>query len=143
MSLFLLDANILINAFRKDAPQHQACSDWLRETGTNGAEIGLCELVEIAFLRISTLPAIQIAPMGHALRFWGGDLWSHPRIRRIHPLASHNAILSGLINDINLVGNDINDAWLAALAIEHRATLVSLDQGFSRFPGLSWSDPSA
>ena len=36
---------------------------------------------------------------------------------------------------------DINDVWLATLAIEHRATLVSTDQGFSRFPGLSWINP--
>ena len=40
-----------------------------------------------------------------------------------------------------LCGNDINDAWLAALAIEHRATLVSTDRGFFRFPGLDWLNP--
>jgi len=44
--------------------------------------------------------------------------------------------------DHNLVGNDTNDAWLAALAMEHRATLVSTDNGFSRFPGLKWLDPT-
>jgi predicted nucleic acid-binding protein len=33
------------------------------------------------------------------------------------------------------------DAVLAALAIEHGATLYSTDRDFARFPGLSWIDP--
>jgi len=40
-----------------------------------------------------------------------------------------------------LSGNDLNDAWLAALAIEHGATLVSTDTGFARYPGLTWQNP--
>jgi hypothetical protein len=46
-----------------------------------------------------------------------------------------------LITALELRGNDLNDAWLAAVAMEHRATLVSTDQGFSRFPALSWINP--
>ena len=34
-------------------------------------------------------------------------------------------------------------AWLAALAVEYRATLVSTDQGFDRFPGLDWLNPTS
>jgi len=142
MPLLIPDANVLINAFRKEAPEHQICAKWLQNSGFNGAKIGLCELVETAFLRISTLPRIQVAPMGHVLKFWSEDLWSHPRIYRLQPLSSHNALLCSLINDLALVGNDINDAWLAALAIEHDATLVSLDHGFSRFPNLQWLNPA-
>ena len=33
-------------------------------------------------------------------------------------------------------------AYLASLAIEHSATPVSFDRGFSRFPGLAWIDPA-
>ena len=35
----------------------------------------------------------------------------------------------------------MNDVWLAALAMEQRATLVSTDRGFGRFTGLDWLDP--
>ena len=142
MPLCIPDANILIGAFRKNAPHHQVCADWLRKTGTNATEIGLCELVEVAFLRVCTLPNVQIAPMPLVLNFWNEDLWTHARIRRIQPNASHNSLLSGFIRDLNLYGNDINDAWLAALAIEQGATLVSLDRGFARFPGLRWHNPA-
>jgi hypothetical protein len=33
------------------------------------------------------------------------------------------------------------DAALAALAIEHGATLHTTDRDFSRFPGLDWINP--
>ncbi|MGH8592092.1 MAG: PIN domain-containing protein [Gammaproteobacteria bacterium] len=42
-----------------------------------------------------------------------------------------------------LRGNDINDAYLAALALEHDAVLVTADRGFARFSGLRILDPLA
>jgi toxin-antitoxin system PIN domain toxin len=141
MGLFLPDANVLINAFLKGAPQHASCARWLLETGANGSQLGLCELVEVALLRIPTLPRLQAAPIIDVLRFWGEDLWNHPRIVRLQASAAHNGILTRLVTELDLVGNDLNDAWLAALAIEHDATLVSLDRGFERFPNLRWREP--
>lgn len=44
-----------------------------------------------------------------------------------------------LIVDANLT----TDAHLAALAIEHGATLVSADRDFGRFPHLRWHNPLA
>jgi predicted nucleic acid-binding protein len=79
--------------------------------------------------------------MNDALLFWDEALWSHPRIRRIQANASHNSTLKRYLTDLNLIGNDANDAWLAALAVEHNATLVSLDQGFARFADLRWLNP--
>lgn len=39
--------------------------------------------------------------------------------------------------------NVVPDAYLAALAIEHGATLVTRDRAFARFPGLRTLDPPA
>jgi predicted nucleic acid-binding protein len=60
-------------------------------------------------------------------------LWSHPGTRR--PVAGnrHTKIITNFINTLGACGNDINDAWLAARAIEPRAALVSTDQKFARF----------
>lgn len=38
-------------------------------------------------------------------------------------------------------GDLVTDAYLAALAIETRAGLVSADRDFGRFPGLRWRRP--
>ena len=35
----------------------------------------------------------------------------------------------------------VMDAVLAALAIEHGATLCTTDRDFARFPGLEWTNP--
>jgi len=35
------------------------------------------------------------------------------------------------------------DAALAAIAVEHGATLCTTDRGFARFPGLVWTNPIA
>jgi predicted nucleic acid-binding protein len=40
-------------------------------------------------------------------------------------------------------GNLVNDAHLAALAIEHGATIVSCDSDLSRFKNLRWENPAA
>jgi len=141
MALFLPDANVLIHALRKDAAEHVPCRQWLIHTAGLGDAIGLCELVETALLRIPTLPKLQLVPMAEALGFWRDDLWSYPGIRRLAAGTRHLGIFADLITAHELSGNDINDAWLAALAIEHRATLVSTNQGFARFPGLSWISP--
>lgn len=143
MSLFLPDANILIHALRKGTVAHSACHQWLFETAARGDEVGLCELVEVALLRVPTLGKLQLVPMHEVMGFWNEDLWRYARIRRLNATPSHNKLFTRLVTDHGLCGNDVNDAWLAALAMDHRATLVSTDTGFSRFPDLKWLDPTS
>jgi toxin-antitoxin system PIN domain toxin len=143
MALFLPDANVLIHALRADSSEHRSCRQWLTNTAEAGDAIGLCELVETALLRIPTLPKLQLVPMVETLGFWRDDLWDYPGIRRLAAGTRHAGIFADFITTLELCGNDVNDAWLAALAIEHRATLVSTDQGFSRFPSLNWFNPKS
>ncbi|MFZ4774451.1 MAG: TA system VapC family ribonuclease toxin [Terrimicrobiaceae bacterium] len=143
MALFLPDANVLIHALHRGSAAHPACRQWLLDTAAQGDEIGLCEMVEAALLRIPTLGRLQLIPMQEVIGFWNEDLWQYSGTRRLSATASHNKVFSRLISDLSLFGNDVNDAWLAALAMDHRATLVSTDKGFARFPGLKWMDPTS
>jgi len=43
-----------------------------------------------------------------------------------------------LCRELKLRGNLVPDAYLAALALEERAQLVTFDRGFGRYPRLSW-----
>lgn len=142
MALFIPDANILLNALRKDAPGHAACRIWLQARAAQGDSIGLTEVVEIALLRIGTHSKLLSMPLSGVLAYWKEDLWSYQGVSRIAPGSRHTEIFSKLTTQLRLSGNDVNDAWLAAIAMENQATLVSLDQGFSRFKQLSWLDPS-
>jgi hypothetical protein len=140
MTLHFPDANILIYCLREEAPGHPACLRWLKTLTQLGEPLALCELVEIAFLRITTLPSLRIAPIDAALEFWN-DLKRYPETLRLVPGARHGEIFQKLVRSHRLTGNDLNDAWLAALAIEHDATLVTADVGFARFSGLHTSNP--
>lgn len=48
---------------------------------------------------------------------------------------------SRLCEATGVVGRHVPDVLLAAIAIEHDATLYSADRGFKRFPGLRWQHP--
>ncbi len=57
------------------------------------------------------------------------------------PTDRHWPILKGLIAAAQIGGAGVSDAHLAALAIEHGATLCTTDRDFARFPGLSMRNP--
>jgi uncharacterized protein len=138
---FLPDANIFINALNQSASDHAACRRWLDQATAASRQILVNDLTECAFLRICTFPRLAISTTDLTLAFHKA-LLEYPQTLRCSPGHRHHPIFSDFITGLGLSGNDINDAWLAALAIEHNATLVSLDQGFSRFPGLAWLNPA-
>lgn len=139
---FLPDANVWINALNSTAPDHSACRSWLDRITSGGGVLLLNDLTECAMLRIGTHPRLGIATPEAAMAFHTAML-DYPLALRASPGVNHREILHRLMRDLSLCGNDINDVWLAALAIERGAILVSLDEGFSRFPGLSWINPAA
>jgi toxin-antitoxin system PIN domain toxin len=140
--VFLLDANVLIYAFRRDSPFHDPCYVWLRKALAGDEPVATTGLVELAFLRITTLPSLgkSASPPGDAFEFLNA-LRRNPMAVRIEPRRAHDEILPRLCAQLRLRGNDINDAYLAALALEHDATLVTTDRDFRRFPDLPLIDP--
>ncbi|WP_299430421.1 TA system VapC family ribonuclease toxin [uncultured Meiothermus sp.] len=140
--MYILDASVLIYAFRRDAPQQPACYTWLSQALARGRRVGVPGWVELAVLRINTLPSLgrqrvkpkEIFAFLYALRM-------QPAYELVEPGAAHLSILENLCLGLNLLGNEVNDAFLAALALERGATLVSADRGFERFAGLRWLDP--
>jgi len=139
----LLDANILIGAFRPDDPDHPKLKGWLEETLSNGLLVTFPVLVEVAFLRIVTHPRIfQVpSPFGEATGFL--------QVIQESGLFRETPWTQGMrtrwwqwCRDFALQGNDVNDVYLAAAAAEGRFRLVSRDRGFKRFQGLDWWNPA-
>lgn len=54
----------------------------------------------------------------------------------VSPTPRHPSVLRGLLRTSRTSGNLTTDAHLAALALEHGATIVSHDRGFARFEGV-------
>jgi toxin-antitoxin system PIN domain toxin len=98
----------------------------------------------LAFLRLSSRRGIfpRPLPVDDALRVIAHWL-EHPKAQVVHPGEQHTEILGRLLKSAGTAGNLTTDAHLAALAIEHGATIVSFDRDFARFAGVSWTLPAA
>jgi uncharacterized protein len=59
----------------------------------------------------------------------------------VRPSDRHWGILEALLEPCGAAGNLTSGAHLAAIAIEHWATLCSADRDFGRFPNLQWRHP--
>lgn len=56
--------------------------------------------------------------------------------------ARHWSIFSQIVGEHRLRGDDVPDAYYAAIALEQGATVVTADRGFARF-GVRTLDPTA
>jgi len=61
----------------------------------------------------------------------------------IEPTSRHLEILTGLLAPIGVGGNLVQDAHLAALAVEYGGEVHSADGDFARFGGLRYRNPLA
>lgn len=95
-----------------------------------------------AFLRISTNPRVFERPLTIAEARAVVTSWlRQPQAGILEPAERHWEILSGLVEPAQASGPLVMDAALAAVAIEHGATLYTTDRDFSRFEGLKWRNP--
>ncbi|HEU4998818.1 MAG TPA: TA system VapC family ribonuclease toxin [Lapillicoccus sp.] len=143
--MLLLDVNVLIYAFRPEqSDRAQAVRAWLDETMRAERSLAVTADIVAAMIRITTDPRIfdRPAPPGAAVEF-GQRLLDAPMCRAVTPSSRHWPIFRELVEDLRLVGNDVANAYLAALAIDHGAAFVTTDRGFRRFPGLRLVDPTA
>lgn len=140
--MVLADVNVLVYAHREDLPQHDPFSAWLAEEVESGRSFALCDASLTGFLRIVTNGRIfeVPTPLQGALEAIEA-LRGQPGAIHLSPGARHWALFTNLCSAVGARGNDIPDAYLAALAIESGSELVTADRGFGRFPGLRWSCP--
>lgn len=140
----LLDANLLLYAVNQDAPLHAKARPWLESSLSGSETAGFAWNVILAFLRLSTRPAVFPRPLQteEALDLMDGWL-RQPCALVVHPGDRHLRILRDLIAPLGTGGNLTSDAHLAALAIEYGAELCTCDLDFGRFPGLRWRNPLA
>ena len=140
--MLLADVNVLVYAFRADAPNHNEYREWLERTCESDEAYGLTDLVCSGFLRVVTHPRIfsPPSPMDRALTFLEA-LRNQPNCFIVAPRERHWRIFSDLSRVANARGNLVPDAYLAALAIESGSEWISTDGDYARFPDLRWRRP--
>jgi hypothetical protein len=133
----LVDTNVLLCAVNADCREHATARACLEE-GLSAAEgLGFAWLALIGFLRLATRRGILAQPLAVDDAMGVVDDWlTAPHAQVLQATPRHWPILRRLLVGAGTAGNLSNDAHLAALAIEHGATLVSFDRDFERFAGL-------
>lgn len=131
------DVNVLLYAVNADSSQHPLANDWMERTFAEPAGIGFAWVALLGFIRIATRPGIfpNALALDEALGLVD-DWLNHPHARILNPTERHGLLLARLLTGVGQGGNLTTDAHLAAIAIEHGATLATFDRDFERFPGL-------
>jgi toxin-antitoxin system PIN domain toxin len=142
--VILVDANLLLYAANRAAPEHEHTRTWLDGHLNGSARVGLPWPSLLAFVRIATNPAIVRRPVTPSDAWRQVKEWLARDVVWIPvPTPQHAEVLEDLIAIPALTSRLVPDAHLAALAIEHGLTLCSTDGDFARFPGLKWENPLA
>lgn len=140
--MILPDVNVLVNAFRCDASDHERCRAWLDRAVNGDSRYGLSPQVLSGVVRILTHPRVFLrpSPLPETLQYCE-TLLGQPNCVVIRPGEQHWPIFTRLCTAADARGNLVPDAWYAALAIEAGCEWVTLDRDYARFPGLRWRVP--
>jgi toxin-antitoxin system PIN domain toxin len=142
--VILVDANLLLYAANRDAPEHKVARSWLDAHLGGTARVGLPWPSLLGFVRIASNPTIFQHPVTPGAAWRQVRQWLASDVAWIPvPGAAHVDVLTTLVENSMMSSRLVPDAHLAALAIEHGLTLCSTDGDFARFPGLKWENPLA
>lgn len=143
--MILPDTNLLVYAYNSASPFHARAAAWWSGCMDGGETIGLAPVVVYGFLRLATNPrAVEnpasVEQVGAVIRGWV----ARPAVRLLReggPPQLERVL--ELLEACGAAGNLVSDAQLAALALEHDATIHSADADFARFSGVRWRNPLA
>ena len=139
----IVDANVLIYAVNSSAEHHRSARQWLDDALSSREPVAFSWTVLLAFIRITTHPAIFASPLSAQEAMAVVRAWlAQPVSVIVEPTPRHVDVLAGLLAEAGTAANLVNDAHLAALALEHDAVLVSFDSDFGRFAGLRREVPA-
>jgi uncharacterized protein len=138
----LVDANVLLYAVNVDAAHHDRSRRWLDGALSGADTVAFAWVALLAFVRLSTKVGLFPHPLTVDEAMDRVDAWlgAGPAVV-LEPTVDHPRIVRRLLAELGSGGNLVNDAHLAALAVEHRCGIVSFDNAFGRFAGVDWQAP--
>lgn len=140
--MMLMDVNVLVYAHREDVPDHTAYRQWLEDAIGSETAYGFSEPVLSGFIRVVTHPKVFEWPssLESALAFVE-QIRSPEHAMRLAPGGSHWTLFLRCVRTTQARGNDVPDAYHAALAMEWDCDWMTTDKGFRRFKGLRVRHP--
>ncbi len=138
----LVDTNLLVYAHVPALAQHAPARRWLEQSLSEDEAIGLAWASVLGFLRVVTNPRIFRVPLLLDRAVAVVDDWLEQQaVEIILPTPRHWSTLRQMLTAGQAGGPMATDAHLAALSLEHGATVYTTDRDFSRFPGVRVVNP--
>lgn len=126
--MILVDTNLLTYAVNRDAINHEASREWLQETFSGTVQVGLPWICVLAFLRVTRHSRIFPVSLQSNQALAYVESWlAQPFVDAVAPGEGHWTVFHNLLRTTGSAGNLTADAHVAALAIEHGATVCSTD----------------
>ena len=138
----LVDANVLLYAYDSESPFQEVSKRWLEAELSSGRSLSFALVTLLAFVRIASDRRVFARPLTPADACSLIEDWlAQPNARMLQPGHRTWTILSELCASGQARGPMVMDAHLAALALEHGASIATTDRDFTRFPGIELVDP--
>ena len=140
--MIIPDINLLLYAYDSSSPFHKKSAAWLQSSLSGTEPVGLVAVVIFGFVRIGTNPRVFQNPMTAAAAAGHVRSWLvQPVTQILEAPADHAGHVLRLLETLGTAGNLVTDAQIAALALDHGATVHTADTDFMRFRGLRWFNP--
>jgi hypothetical protein len=138
----IVDTSVLLPAVSPSAPHHAVARAALEDAINGGRPLGLTWVVVNTFLRLTTKPGLFERPLTIDEAWDLVDGWrDHPNVRILQETEEHARLWSDLLRSAGVAGDLTTDAWIAAIALGHGASVLTLDPDFTRFPRVRWENP--
>jgi hypothetical protein len=142
--VILVDANVLLYAYQPRSEFHERCRSWVEEAFSGEERVCLAWVTVLAFIRISTNPRVFEQPLLAAEAVAAVSSWlERPSVSVLEAGERCWEIFRKLLEEAQVSGPLVMDAFLAALALESGATLATTDRDFTRFPNLKVRNPAS
>ncbi len=134
----LLDLSVWLPLSAPDHVHHRrALRYWEDESADR---LAFCRITALGLLRLLTNPrilgerALESAAAWSALQTW----LAVPHVTLIKEPLGLDELLGAWSNSLDIRGGAWTDAYLAAVAVAGDCRLVTFDEGFRRYPGLTF-----
>lgn len=142
--MHLIDTSALIVAVNVRDDRHEATRARLEGLLNGGGSVLIASATIVSFVRQITrfaagLPGLSVGDAFQVIEV----LLARSNVRLPLPDARHFSRVRELLEVARASGKHVDDAHLAALAIQYGATIVTYDSDFARFPDIKWESPAA
>jgi toxin-antitoxin system PIN domain toxin len=140
--VILPDVNVLVYAHHESSVDHERYRTWWEGVVNGPTKFALVDQVLAGLMRVVTHARIFENPMSIQDALAAAEaIRSHPNCLILQSSPRQWEVFRDLCTSAGAVGNQVPDAYLAAVAITSGSEFITADKGFARYQGLRWRHP--